>query len=243
MRKADLKGKKFGKLKVIGSTHCHTKSGYKYHAWICECQCGEEKLAKSSELTSGYYSNCGKCTYDLTGQKLGVLTILNSFNKDERVYWNYRCECGYEYHARYTQLMKRDTSKCICHIVEKSKLGANLRKTIYSNADRTNASINKIYHTYVSGAKKRNLDFNLTIEEAVELFTNNCFYCGEEPSKISPATPTSPEFYYNGIDRYDNEKGYYMENVVTCCTVCNKAKSIRHGDDFIQWTKKIASRH
>lgn len=243
MKKADVKGKRFGKLIVMDSKHKQTKSGYKYLAWRCICDCGSEKFAKASELTSGYYTSCGKCTYDLTGKTIGVLTITGSFQKDDRVYWNYKCECGYEYHARYTELMKRDSSKCICHIVEKSKLGASFRKTQYSNASETNASINAIYHTYRSGSSRRNLIFDLTPEEAFKLFIDECFYCGAEPSKVSRATSTSPQFLYNGIDRYDNEKGYYMGNVVTCCTICNKAKSIMHGDDFIKWTKKISSRH
>lgn len=49
--------------------------------------------------------------------------------------------------------------------------------------------------------------------------------------------PLNPEdayssYRYNGIDRVDNNKGYEIENVVTCCTDCNKKKLKKTQEEF-----------
>ena len=47
----------------------------------------------------------------------------------------------------------------------------------------------------------------------------------------------------HGLDRVDNEKGYSIDNVVTCCEQCNVAKSTQTYEDFIQQANDIAKRH
>jgi hypothetical protein len=76
--------------------------------------------------------------------------------------------------------------------------------------------------SYVEGAKKRNLDFLLTAKEFEELIKKPCFYCGQ----INPSG-------FNGVDRVENSKGYVIENVVSCCTKCNRMKSNFHYREFI----------
>jgi hypothetical protein len=44
---------------------------------------------------------------------------------------------------------------------------------------------------------------------------------------------------YNGIDRVDSTKGYFNENVVSCCKVCNRAKSNLSLDEFKEWISKV----
>ncbi len=40
-------------------------------------------------------------------------------------------------------------------------------------------------------------------------------------------------FFYNGIDRVNNEMGYEPLNVVPCCQECNFAKCKMSKDEFI----------
>lgn len=49
-------------------------------------------------------------------------------------------------------------------------------------------------------------------------------------------------FYFNGIDRVDNFKGYTLENSVPCCTICNRAKSNMLYDDFMSYIQRFKSR-
>ena len=78
------------------------------------------------------------------------------------------------------------------------------------------------------GAKLRDLEVGIDESRATKLFTRACFYC---------RIPASP---FNGVDRYDNELGYTVENCVPCCTRCNRMKSDMSVDDFFRACRLIA---
>lgn len=65
--------------------------------------------------------------------------------------------------------------------------------------------------------------------------TRNCFYCDSEPSNMI----SQYGFKYNGLDRVDSSKGYSLSNVVTCCKICNRAKSDLSQKDFYDWIEKL----
>jgi hypothetical protein len=60
-------------------------------------------------------------------------------------------------------------------------------------------------------AKRRNIDFNISLEEYKDFWQKPCAYCGVEIETI-------------GIDRMNNDEGYHVENVVSCCHPCNTRK-------------------
>jgi 5-methylcytosine-specific restriction endonuclease McrA len=70
--------------------------------------------------------------------------------------------------------------------------------------------------------------YTLSPELAIDLITDNCYYCGIEPNLL------------NGIDRVDNSKGYKEDNVVTACKPCNIAKGARTKENFEQWILRAA---
>lgn len=43
----------------------------------------------------------------------------------------------------------------------------------------------------------------------------------------------------NGIDRVDSKIGYYIDNCVTCCTMCNYMKQAHSKESFLEQVKKI----
>jgi hypothetical protein len=81
---------------------------------------------------------------------------------------------------------------------------------------------NVAWNHYVKGATQRKLDFKLTKTQFNELIIQECFYCNYHKSGE-----------VNGIDRIDNDKGYIIENVVTCCQTCNSLKGASHPQEFI----------
>lgn len=83
---------------------------------------------------------------------------------------------------------------------------------------------------YRYGARKRNLEWNITKDFFESMWNSNCYYCGDKIKRI-------------GIDRLDNKKGYTPKNVVPCCTFCNRMKNDHNYKDFIKKCKKIASRN
>ena len=89
------------------------------------------------------------------------------------------------------------------------------------------SAINQLYARYKLDAKIRNLSFKLSKEEFIKITNLDCFYCGRIPSqKVTHRWGTF--YFYNGIDRVDNSKGYISNNSAPCCKECNSKKlSIR----------------
>lgn len=79
---------------------------------------------------------------------------------------------------------------------------------------------------YKSGAKKRGFDFELSKEEFLQFWQEPCFYCGSGIETI-------------GIDRIDSSKGYFMDNIVPCCSICNTMKLALPRDVFIEHCQKV----
>ncbi|APC25760.1 HNH endonuclease [Only Syngen Nebraska virus 5] len=69
----------------------------------------------------------------------------------------------------------------------------------------------------------RNKNFQLTKEQYDILRQGNCTYCGRTCSKT----------HTNGIDRVDNDRGYVLDNCVSCCGSCNIAKGMMNVEEFI----------
>jgi Zn ribbon nucleic-acid-binding protein len=97
---------------------------------------------------------------------------------------------------------------------------------------------NRILSSYKANAKNRGYVFEIGNEKFFELLNGNCYYCNAKPrlaNYISKATQKHPEynFYINGVDRLDNDKGYIEGNVVSCCTACNLMKKELHHKHFI----------
>ena len=65
-------------------------------------------------------------------------------------------------------------------------------------------------------AERRNIIFNLTLEEYLNAISNPCYYCD---NKIGKPVQTS-----TGLDRLNNSKGYELSNIVSCCWSCNRIK-------------------
>jgi hypothetical protein len=79
---------------------------------------------------------------------------------------------------------------------------------------------------YKSGAKKRGIDWRLSKDQFLSLWQKPCFYCGD-------LVPTI------GIDRISSNEGYSIDNVISCCAICNTMKLALPRDVFIQHCHKI----
>lgn len=85
----------------------------------------------------------------------------------------------------------------------------------------------------------RKKSFNLTLEYALNIITQNCHYCNDEPTQIKNTTINFIPFYHNGIDRKNNDIGYEIGNCLPCCVKCNVAKSTMTYEDFKNLINKI----
>ena len=96
---------------------------------------------------------------------------------------------------------------------------------------------------YKNRAKRKELTFSITKEEFLNIARKPCFYCGKINSNYMIAGKRNGGFYYNGIDRFDNNVGYIKENCTPCCKNCNKAKLDQTHEDFLSMVKSIYERH
>jgi len=82
------------------------------------------------------------------------------------------------------------------------------------------------FSRYKRGAKVRGIKFELSFYQFISFWKKPCEYCGDEIKTI-------------GLDRLNNDKGYSMDNVVPCCTDCNRMKMAMDKNRFIEKCFKI----
>lgn len=113
---ASLLGQKYGMLTVIGQAE---SSATGHRRWICRCDCGAETIVFGSNLKRGSTVSCGcKHKNDLTGQKIGMLTVLErsdrygSRGNRKTQLWKCRCDCGAITYKATDTLTNPDVSMC-----------------------------------------------------------------------------------------------------------------------------------
>ena len=77
-------------------------------------------------------------------------------------------------------------------------------------------------HIYTRNARVSGIQFDLTLEDFKNIIFKDCTYCGAKPKNVSERNRNLR--LHNGIDRMDNSMGYFITNIVPCCSVCNSIK-------------------
>lgn len=146
-----------------------------------------------------------------------------------------QCECGDQKWLSYSAIMTGNTRTCgksPCFPFEDKKSIVTSHKGLY--------------RSYIYHAKERDIDFKLSLEELIDISSNNCAYCNKQPSQLYQILDAKTKkvrsgipFYYNGIDRVNNSIGYTKENCVACCKQCNRCKGKMTLAEFKTWIKAI----
>ena len=156
-RKEVLTGKRYGKLTIIGEKGENIGTGHR--AWLCRCDCGNERMIEAYKFLRGRIKSCGCYHKEWCRKPVGV------------------------------------------------------------------AGLNSVIRSYKAGAAVRNIEWNLSDDDVKRITSENCFFCGKQPSnKIKARIEKDGVYIYSGIDRIDNTKGYEIGNVVSCCWECNVDK-------------------
>lgn len=176
----DITGERFGRLvaiKRIDGYYTKTnKRKEKYRsAWLCKCDCGNEKIVALSSLTCGNTKSCG-CLFK------------------EKVYKGYKDLGGQQW--------------------------------------------SRIKHQ----AKMRNLNVDITIKDAWELFEKQDRKCALS------GLPIELKSNYKGVesnntaslDRIDNSNGYTIDNVQWVHKIINIMRNRLSVDEFIMYCRKVS---
>lgn len=146
------------------------------------------------------------------------------YDKRHRKHYLYQCDCGNQKVIHQAAVTSGNTKSCGCAYKD-----AAIRKTLPNNQ----GTINQIYAGYRVNARRRNFNFNLSVEKFTDLIKQKCHYCGTENSNNRGG------FHYNGVDRIDSKLGYSVDNCVTSCRLCNYAKSNLTQEEFLEWIMKL----
>lgn len=174
----------------------------------------------------------------LVGKNVGDLKINKViFGKRQRdTQYDCTCVCGKNKLISFYRLLRnRPILSCGCR---KNRSMPDGRKSSYE------ISLNYLFTAYKNGARSRNLEFEITLAQFETLIKQRCYYCDSLPEdylrelKLKKRKISVP---FNGLDRLKNNIGYYLNNVVPCCSICNRARSDMSLEDFARWIERFKS--
>jgi hypothetical protein len=179
---------------------------------------------------------------DLSGLKFNRLTVIAWENGK----WRCICECGNTLKVQSAHLTNGNTKSCGClktdNLSERSNKLIDGRKKFEPRI----ASARRVWKNTYCYRDNNCLDF----DNFLKISQQNCYYCGGLPntkynhfllssSKGSIESKQNGLFIYNGMDRVDNNKFHTIDNVVSCCYDCNRAKSNRNIKEFKSWINNL----
>ncbi len=176
---------------------------------------------------------------DETGNRYGRWTVLGyagligsgGLGGRRRTQWRCRCDCGKEKIIRGGVLRAGRSKSCGCF--RKEVIGDRTR------LPRGEAAFNLVYCSVKRGAKSRNYVFELTKKQVRDIVVQNCHYCGSPPQQKMQSHGINGDFLYSGIDRTNNDLGYFEGNIVPCCGICNYMKRTMSVEQFKDHIIKI----
>jgi len=241
MRSKDISEQRFGKLTAIRRVG---KTNDGHIIWECNCDCGNVIQSPGTYLVRGNKKSCGCLIMDkrmdLSNQRFGRLvaikdvgTIKNGMSNIRL--WECLCDCGNLTTKRSSQLIQMKSNSCGCLVSDTVRARVKLPDG--------ESGFNALFAHYVSSAKRRQISFELTKEHFVILTKSNCFYCGDIPKQECYAQKREgfTPYIHNGIDRYNNELGYTVDNSRSCCTLCNYFKHNLDVTNFLNHVEHIHS--
>lgn len=197
---------------------------------------------------------------ELVGSRNKSLVITErSGSRNGRSTWSALCDCGRSLEVVGWRFMIGEYESCGCkkkeRIVALGRRNRALDKSFGGRFPRIftdeDAAFRKCANTYKYQTKYRTkkVEWQLSMDDAIELLKSDCFYCGGKPATANIALhPGRPDerrvsIRKNGIDRVDSDGPYSKENCVPCCYPCNRAKSDMTQDEFIDMCVRVAEAH
>jgi hypothetical protein len=154
-----------------------------------------------------------------------MLEIISfAYRSGNHYYYNVRCECGIEFIIRKDSI--KQTKSCGCH-----------QSNVVSRWTPEENVVLALHMKYRDG--------DLTKEDIKELIFQKCYYCDHPGTNVYKVDRKNGKYkgihkiIHNGIDRIDNSRGHYKDNVVPCCINCNAGKNVNSKEEFLEQVKRI----
>lgn len=181
-----------------------------------KCRCGNVFKVTARNVLYGNTISCG-CYHknmmsemfssDLIGVVFDRLTVVErcGTDKHKKALWKCRCDCGNISYVSTGALASGNTKSCGCYKID--KLG---------NRFMGYKEISGVYWGALKdGAKRRNLLFEISIEDAWELFILQNRRCAlsNEPLRFVRNYKKTNEKQTASLDRIDSSVGYILSNI------------------------------
>ena len=138
--------------------------------------------------------------------------------------------CLADYYKKRNKLQKvRDRVNLYWR--KRRKNDASYRERIKQKDKKLGKTILGRFRRAKAVAKRRGIKWDLSKEVLSSLTKKPCFYCG-----------TVLNISGGQLDRVDNTKHYFVENVVPCCLICNKMKMDLSIEIFYKHIELICSK-
>lgn len=158
------------------------------------------------------------------------------YTGSQRGKWaEYECSCGSVKSLITHWVTSGNTKSCGC---SRHKPRVVAEKVVYTT----------LYARYLGNAQIRNILFELSYEQFVNIICLSCAFCGEYSGPLkdnhvrkSKRKQELENVKYSGIDRKDNTQGYTLLNSIPCCKFCNLAKHTLTVDEFLTKCRAIVA--
>ena len=174
---------------------------------------------------------------DIINKKFNKLTVIEydhpklEINKRTKYYYKCKCDCGNICLVEKSLLMKNETKSCGC--LNNRICSDRPGFTGYKNIN------GKFWGTIKKNASKRNLSFNITIEQAWQKFEEQNNKCALSGVPITLIYKKTHKERTASLDRIDNSKGYEIDNIQWVHKNINKMRLDLSIDRFIELCKLI----
>lgn len=179
---------------------------------------------------------------DRTGERYGRLVAVEiSSSSKNNIRWLCKCDCGNTINISSRNLgspFGKGVKSCGCLIANSLTVKGIPRKDVIQ--DREVAILKQDYNSSVK-TKNNNLytDSYLSFDDFVSLVRLPCYYCGASASKVIKDRTSNFAIAVNSIGRFDISKGFSLDNSISCCVFCNRAKNGRAIEEYLDWVRLI----
>lgn len=162
------------------------------------------------------------------GKRFGRLVVIGTDGVDRYNYkkWLCQCDCG---------KTRTFVSYWLIRGVGEKSCGCASHDILYKGIESLQ---NFRFCNYKDRARRKGLEFSLSVEYFIKTTSSPCYYCGSIDI-VHHFSRKKDLFEINGIDRINSSEGYTEKNTVPCCKFCNYAKKDKSLDDFMSWVNRL----
>jgi len=211
-------------------------------AILCNCSYTTVKnRLKKHGIPLRTKSECYKLRMeDLTNKKFNRLIVIKYlYSKNKKPHWLCKCDCGNEVISNSSMLRSGDSQSCGCYNREiSSKIHSGKNNKGWTGYEEISGTF---WYDLQQSALKRNIKFDITIEQIWDLFlkqNRKCSLSGLD-IRFSPNLKKQRELGTASLDRIDSNKPYIIDNIQWVHKHVNNMKQWYNQDYFIIMCKTI----